>query len=244
MIKHLLAAVIVMHGAVHVLAAQIDLRDPRSEAEYLALEIAGTLRPDAGLADQTQADLTAIRPLFPIVANIHVLPSWAPGDVLMKLTPTAYEEYRTNTFHGFDSLLNSLGTPDAVLSSSSLFRSLYLSFGQMYHGVRLAELFRGISGVEYAEPNGLIGDGDDVIVGTDRTYTLSHGFGDCPAGCIYRQSWKFGVSSIGVMLLNGSIPEPSTAMYTACMLTAVIAKWRFSRTRRRLSSTSTLGSRT
>lgn len=186
------------------LAQRVDLQNPRSEAEYLSLEISGELRPPVPLADQIQSDLARIRSAHPDLADIHVRPSWLPGELLVGLTPTAYSEFKAGTFHGFDSLYADLGTPQSRTHDFSQW--VHLQFGQMYHGVRLAELFRPVSGVRYAEPNGVIGDGNDIVARADRTYTLSRGFGDCPAGCIYRESFDFTVTDEGI--LSGTFPPP------------------------------------
>jgi hypothetical protein len=52
--------------------------------------------------------------------------------------------------------------------------------------------------VRYAEPNGIIGDGNDIVARANRTYTLSRGWGDCPAGCISREYFDFTVTDQGV----------------------------------------------
>jgi hypothetical protein len=174
-------------------AQTVDLRDPRTEAEYLSLEISGELRPPAALAYQIQADLEAIRSEYPQLADIHVLPSWVPGELLVGLTTSAYSQFKSGTFNGFDSLYAELGTPASRAHDTGQW--VHLQFGQVYHGSRLAELFQAASGVRYADPNGILGDGDDIVARANRTYTLSRGFGDCPAGCIDRESWDFTVTN-------------------------------------------------
>jgi hypothetical protein len=201
---HCYAALICLCIAPSALAQRIDLQNPRTEAEYLSLEISGELRPLVPLADQIQSDLAAIRSARPDLVDIHVLPSWLPGELLVGLTPTAYSEFKSGTFHGFDSLYAELGTPESRTHDFSQW--VHLQFGQMYHGTRLAELFRPVSGVRYAEQNGIIGDGNDIEARADRTYTLSRGFGDCPAGCIYRDSFDFTVTDDGVF--SGTLSPP------------------------------------
>jgi hypothetical protein len=125
-----------------------------------------------------------------------VLPSWLPGELLVGLTPPAYSEFVAGTFDGFDSLFAELGTPQAQTHDTS--QRVYFQFGEVYHGSRLAQLFQPVSGVRYAEPNGIIGDGDDIVARENRTYTLSRGYGDCPAGCIFRESFHFTVTDEGV----------------------------------------------
>jgi hypothetical protein len=185
-------------------AQRVDLGDSRVEAEYLSLEISGELRPPVALADQIQDDLAAIRLARPDLANIHVFPSWIPGDLTVGFTPAAFSEFKAGTFNGFDSLYAELGTPQSRTLDS--LKIAFLNFNQMYHGARLAQLFQPVDGVRYAEPNFAIGDGDDIVARANRTYTLSRGYGDCPAGCIYRESWDFTVTDNGVF--SGTIAPP------------------------------------
>ncbi len=198
------AALLCLCIAPTTFAQRVDLRNPRGEAEYLSLEISGQLRPPVPLADQIQSDLAAIRSARPDLVDIHVLPSWLPGELLVGLTPTAYSEFKAGTFHGFDSLYAELGTPQTRTHDFSQW--VHLQFGQMYHGAMLAQLFQPVSGVRYAEPNGVIGDGNDILARADRTYTLSRGFGDCPAGCIHRESFDFTVTGAGVF--SGTVAPP------------------------------------
>jgi hypothetical protein len=178
------------------LAQRVDLSDPRVEAEYLSLEVSGELRPPVSLADQIEADLAAIRRVHPDLSDIRALPFWMPGELLVGLTPSAYSEFEAGTFTGFDSLYAELGTPRAQTHDTGQW--VHFQFGQVYHAARLAELFRPVGGVRHAEPNGIIGDGNDIVARANRTYTLSRGFGDCPAGCIYRESFDFTVTDEGV----------------------------------------------
>jgi hypothetical protein len=76
----------------------------------------------------------------------------------------------------------------------------------------LAGLFRGIAGVRFAEPNNLIGDGNDItgsIEGSRVRLEYSIGYGDCPSGCIARRSYHFAVhqdSTVEYLGASGSPP--------------------------------------
>jgi hypothetical protein len=183
----------------------IDVSQPRAEAEYLSLEITGQLKPSVALADQIQADLAAIRLAYPQYSSIRVRPDWLPGETLIGMTPEAYADFKAGSFHSFDSIYATLGTP--TITAHDPGQWLHLQFGQMYHGVRLSDMFDPVTGVRYAEPNGIIGDGDDIVARANRSYTLIHGFGDCPAGCITHQKWDFTVTDHGVF---PGLPPPTT----------------------------------
>ncbi len=67
-----------------------------------------------------------------------------------------------------------------------------------YNIPAMGNLFLAIPGVFSAEPNGLVGEGNNI---TDSIYTdhveliYSYGWGDCWAGCIFHRYWKFNVDT-------------------------------------------------
>ncbi|MCC6721629.1 MAG: T9SS type A sorting domain-containing protein [Bacteroidia bacterium] len=71
-----------------------------------------------------------------------------------------------------------------------------LSSDSNYNLFPLTEYIEKIQGIRYCEVNGFIGDGSDISdsVKNDRVVlTYSYGWGDCPAGCIYRRYWRFNI---------------------------------------------------
>jgi hypothetical protein len=75
----------------------------------------------------------------------------------------------------------------------------------------LSKKFEPIEGVFYAEPNGVIGDGDDIKGSIESEYLMfefSEGWGDCPAGCIHRHYWVFHVMFDGTVEFIRSYGDP------------------------------------
>jgi hypothetical protein len=75
----------------------------------------------------------------------------------------------------------------------------------------LAPLFAEISGVRFSEPDGVIGDGNDIRASFgDEALGLDYrlGWGDCPAGCTAGHVWTFLVSSDGTVTYLGSSGTP------------------------------------
>ncbi|MBT8380835.1 MAG: hypothetical protein KJO59_00605 [Ignavibacteria bacterium] len=71
----------------------------------------------------------------------------------------------------------------------------------------LSKLFEPIDGIIIAEPNGVIGDGDDIKGSIESNYLMyefSYGWGDCYSGCIHRHYWLFQVRFGGVVEFIGS----------------------------------------
>jgi hypothetical protein len=70
----------------------------------------------------------------------------------------------------------------------------------------LARRFVGIAGIRYAEPNGYMGDGNDIrarVQGSGWRLDYSLGAGDCPAGCTLRTTWSFLVDHAGTVSYLG-----------------------------------------
>jgi hypothetical protein len=97
--------------------------------------------------------------------------------------------------------------------SSTLFRELHLTFPQAYNPVLLGAICSAADGVQYANPLVAAGDGDDIVTTTPGSYTFSHGWGDCAAGCMFRHSWDLTVTNGVVQLVN-----ESGAPFGACCL--------------------------
>ena len=78
----------------------------------------------------------------------------------------------------------------------------------------LALLFRGITGVRFSEPNGVLGDGNNIAGSVSESRVLldySVGSGDCPAGCTGRRFYHFAVHDDGTVEYlgaSGSPPSP------------------------------------
>jgi len=75
----------------------------------------------------------------------------------------------------------------------------------------LGKQFDLIDGVFYAEPNSVIGDGDDIKGSIEQNYLMyefSEGWGDCTAGCASRHYWLFHVKFDGTVLFISSYGDP------------------------------------
>jgi hypothetical protein len=75
----------------------------------------------------------------------------------------------------------------------------------------LGKQFDPIDGVFHAEPNGVLGDGDDIECSVEQdhlVYEFSKGWGDCPAGCTNRHYWLFQVDFDGIVHFIKSYGDP------------------------------------
>lgn len=161
------------------------------DAEVIALETAGELLAPKALYLRIRRELAAIRAAFPEVAFIHQSPPWAPGELRVGwLSPRELDLLNDCEF-----------APVRVVHGPY---SSYLFFPKPYNPVVLAEALDSRFGISSLYPT-LWGLGFDYItldqLSPQNTYTFSHGYGDCPAGCIYRDTWVFSVAADGTVWL-------------------------------------------
>lgn len=71
----------------------------------------------------------------------------------------------------------------------------------------MARLLVHVEGISIAEPEGVIGDGNNIqtaLSTNERNKMLfSIGWGDCPSGCIHRAYWSFEIQSNGAVIYVG-----------------------------------------
>ncbi len=175
-----------------------DLIDPDPvcllEAQQIALDLSGQLRPPTELTEQIYNDLAAIRSSYPEFADITYRPHATPDEVMVGLTQEAAEQFRNGQYHALDELNQLYGViaiNDRLLSSISV---IILKFNQVYNTNLLSDIYAQAEGVRYAEPNYMIGDGS-TIDADPPFYTFILAWGDCPAGCIYREFHHFKVEN-------------------------------------------------
>jgi hypothetical protein len=186
---------------------------PYTDADIVALDISGTLLAPAEMVSQVAQDLTAIRAAYPGwiagVDYVQARSNWVPGMILVKLTPQAWADYLAGTYTGLDALNAQYG-PVSIGIVSSPGHLLKLEFQAVYNSALLDDIYTPASGVEFAEPNFVYGDGSDIISSQVGSYTFKRGWGDCPAGCTYNHYWDFTVSN-GIVTLVRQYGNPTLA---------------------------------
>lgn len=174
--------------------------DTGIDAELLAMELSGALRPPPELYDQLYDDLTAIRQAFPDMNSICHRARWAPGELLVTLTAGAWEQFQSGNYHGLDDLNAQYG-PVEITILASFMHLLSLQFEEWYNPEYLAPLYAAAEGVVSARPDLKLGDGSDIQVSLP-VYTFKLGMDDCASGCEFEHFWVFEVSEGSVTLLD------------------------------------------
>lgn len=203
-----LALVLLAAAAGAAFAATCD------EAELLALEIDGGLTPPPDLVAEVARDLALIRSAEPQLRDVVLTPSATPNELLIGLTPAAWEDFQAGTYDGLDDL-NAVHGPVDVVARSGYLRLEFKGDDCLATAV-LAGPYGAAPGVRWAEPNGLVGEpATDVlplVPGVrDRTYLFVVGEGDCLAGCIEHRYWIYEVEAGAAVLLGSGSGSPRPA---------------------------------
>ena len=164
------------------------------------------------LADELAAVLSTIRDAYPDVADITARPSHAFGVLLVGLEPGLFDvvsslleeqagpvELRTG-YEQFDSLNARLGLSIVVDLFDSFHGAVFYFSEHLNVPVAAAE-YGMVEGIEYAEPDGHVGDGPDIYAdySQGRWYVVArHAEGDCPASCIIEELFYFVVDGTTV----------------------------------------------
>lgn len=195
----------------------MDITD--CDAELLAMEISGALLPPPSLYDQIHSDLTAIRQAYPYMNSISHRPRWAPGELIVGLTPEAWDRFQNGVYHGLDDLNAQYGPVTVTPLIPPPLPCLFLQFEERYNPGYLAPLYANADGVRYAEPNWFVGDGSDIQVSIPE-YTFILAWGDCYSGCMYHHYWVFTVIEDTVTLVDeyGDPVEQDHKVYLPMLL--------------------------
>ena len=150
--------------------------------------------------------------------RIHTFPSRSVHEVSVtpKEPPSAWIDawkagQRFTGNQAVDLLLREYDLQLLEYNEYSHFESARLRSETPLNTLALSDQFDRIDGVKYADPGGLIGDGNDIeaVLGNDFIeLRYSVGFGDCPAGCINRHYWTFRVFASGRVAFQGESGDP------------------------------------
>ena len=172
-----------------------------SESVVLGLELTGELLAPAGVSNQIEQDLAAIRSMYPSVADIVATESWVPGSIWVGLDSVARAEYSAGTYAALDSINSIYGATE--VTSFSLTRALLIDFLECYHPVVLGAIYEELDGVVYAEVNPVYGGpGYDISCSELGLYLFERTLPDYT-----KAYWEFQVSDGVATLLPSPVDE-------------------------------------
>ncbi len=165
------------------------------EAEQLAMNLTGQLRAPDDVYNRILRDLRLVRLTFPETATVIGWGDYAPNHLFVRLD---------------------LDMPQAGYEALNRFYQVIADHEYIGNGVHLltfcdninvrvlAQEYETLAEVRYAEPDSVIGDGDEVTVtplGTVYRYMIRYGYGDCMSGCICSIIWVVDVDERGTVVL-------------------------------------------
>lgn len=155
------------------------------DAEILALESSSQMVAPQAIYDRINQDLEIIRSSISEVANIRILPSWAMR-IMVSLTEEGKTQYSSNTFTEWDCLNEQFKMSQIEYLSSFSTDLILIDFDGRFNMGHLSEKYSNLPNVKSAEPDSMIGDGNDIcLTQNDQNYSyiFKSGSGDCDSGC-------------------------------------------------------------
>ena len=176
----------------------IDLTaEDYKEAELIALCLSGELVAPNNLYNQVLEDLADIRSTygdsFGSIQRIRFRSPWVAGNLIISFDSSAAQMVADGEYHAWNQLNEQFQVTD-IDTSSIKYQWVLLTFNDRYHPRRVAEEYKDLPGVRYAEPNGIMGDFSNIYPKESLrgiTYLFREGSGDCPSGCIFNLYWYF-----------------------------------------------------
>lgn len=211
------------------------------DAVVLASRMANEPRISASKAERFDENLRRVREEYPRVEGIHARPAFVLDEMLISLRTGApwRERWRGGKLETGDAevdrFLSKYGADgvepllppeeDPPPEERAKLEAFVIHFEGPLNVEALTTEFEASSKeVRYAEPNGLGGDGDDIVFERTRdgsvSYAFSEGSGDCMAGCIERRVWTVTLKPDGDMSLEESVDGPGAGERRGRELTA------------------------
>jgi len=175
-----------------------DDSDPEDviESDSIAVQMTGDILPSEDLSKQVCAQLQSIRRTFDQTikqVEIRFRPIWALSEIVIGFDEATFDEVQNGSYHAWDDLNGKYQIKEINLLAETFFA--HLTFENILHPRRLAELYENLPGVELSVPNYLLGDGHRIFprftANSLGTYLFNEGRGDCPSGCIKSEYWYF-----------------------------------------------------
>ena len=194
--------------------------EDKKEAQVIAFCLSGTITAPDSLSNRVLMNLAEIRSDFAAEFRrasygddgymqnepIRFMAPWVPSCIIMAFEPGTAQLVAKGQYHEWDDL-NELYRVSTINLRSIKNSWAILNFKGQLHSRRLCELYAALPGVRIAHPN-FYGGGSSWIypsshAGSGLTYLFSHGWGDCPSGCIYGEYWYFIAYESGETIFVG-----------------------------------------
>jgi hypothetical protein len=167
-------------------------REDSLEAEEFAIWFSGKLVAPPDVVDQllfslnylrfAYSDSIAIYPDIKEVLGVRFMAPWPFGKLLVKFDGATTELVKNNQYAGWNNLAPAL-RPDTILNYLNTFEVFSYGFNEKYNPIRLAEIYKALPGVLFAEPDG--------IFFLDGTFPMFPGILDGELSYLFPQMAKY-----------------------------------------------------
>ena len=187
------------------------------EARLMALSLSRELQPPQVLARDIETHLAQIRARYgnidTAINSLSYHPPWVPSRILLGVDAATIQQIKDGSYRAWDALNLKYQHSETKIHSSFV----ALNFDGILHPRSLANLYADLPGVQYAEPDGYVGDSPNIYprsTPNGLTYLFRYAWGDCPAGCIYSKYWYFAITDTGPQLIGSWDPQDQPAQPT------------------------------
>ena len=143
--------------------------------------------------------LARVRERRPDLADIRARAAFDPGALLIEAEPgllaaLAHAPETKTGYAAFDALSDKLGLESVRVFSFA--DTALLRFAAPVNIGAVARAYREVEGVRGAEPDAVLGDGPDIAaarLGAVWHIVIDRAWGDCPSGCLRRETAFFTV---------------------------------------------------
>ena len=143
--------------------------------------------------------LTRVRERRPDLADIRARAAFDPRTLLVQADPAllaalAHAPETKTGYAAFDALSGKLGLESVRVFSFA--DTALLRFAAPVNIGAVARAYREVEGVKGAEPDAALGDGPDIAaarLGAVWHVVIDRAWGDCPSGCLHRETSFFTV---------------------------------------------------
>ena len=204
-----------------------------SEFELMSLCTSGQAFPPVELTTLFDGDIRNIRSqLFPemtepdkaTVTGITFAPPWAPGKVLIGFDDDTASLVASGQYREWDGLNSRFNVKEIDLHTINYGWALMEFNSKSIHPKYIAEQYKALPGIAYAEPDYYIGDKSNIYpyipgyvdgilpdgaLNGLRYYLYRKGDGDCPDGCTENKYWFFSADNNGITYMGYYNPDKS-----------------------------------
>jgi hypothetical protein len=187
-------------------AAEDVSQTPRADQnlELFALAHSDGIVADQDVYDRIVRDVTSMRELEPLVANIDYFARYGANTLRLQVSADTLNRMEHGDYSAWDCLNSTYRVTDIDFELFTIINrnDAILTFAGVYDYERLGALYAILPEILSSQPAILLGDGPTICLTTSPDtwhYVFDRAGGDCPAGCTEHDYYHFASSSDGTV---------------------------------------------